>query len=327
MIGLIDVDGKLPNLALMKISSYYKASGEQVEFVQPGRKYEKVFVSCLFTWNKPKVESILQLYPDAEVGGTGWDIHKELPPEIEACKPDYGLYTVEHILPRIKGGIATKESKIKKAETIVNAGMGFTSRGCIRNCGFCFVPPKEGNFRQVASIGDLLNPKSSVLILMDNNLTADPDVIEKLHEIRDRGLIIDITQGIDVRLLTPEIAQALSKVKHLRSVHYAWDLMNFEHQIMEGIKLLSKYVKKWRHMCFMLTGYNTTFEEDMYRFRRLTEMGISPYVMPYNLTYPTKKHHCFASWVNSRKYTVCSFEEFEPWVKAQGQYEQLIMSI
>jgi hypothetical protein len=323
MIGLIDIDGKLPNLALMKISSYYKTAGEPVEFVQAGRKYEKIYVSCLFTWNKSKVEKILQLYPDAEVGGTGWDIHKVLPDEIEACSPDYDLYKVSDILPRIKGGIATKESKLKKAETIVNAGMGFTSRGCVRNCGFCFVPPKEGSFKQVASIGELLNPKSNVLILMDNNLTADPDVIDKLHEIRDRELIVDITQGIDVRLLTPEIAQALSEVKHLRSVHYAWDLMGFEQQVMDGIKILSGHVKKWRHMCFMLTGYNTTFEEDMYRFNKLTEMGVRPYVMPYNLTYPTKKHHCFASWVNSRKHTVCSFEEFEPWVKAHGEYEQI----
>ena len=327
MIGLIDIDGKLPNLALMKISSYYKAAGEQVEFIQPNRKYEKIFVSCLFTWNKPKVEKLLKIYPNAEVGGTGWDLHKELPLEIESCKPDYGLYKVSDILPRIKGGIATKESKIKKAETIINAGMGFTSRGCVRNCGFCFVPPKEGSFRQVAEIKDLINPKSNVVILYDNNLTADPDAIEKLHEVRDRGLIIDITQGIDVRLLTPEIAQALSEVKHLRSVHYAWDLMGFEQQIMDGIKILSQYVKKWRHMCFMLTGYNTTFEEDMYRFRKLTEIRVKPYVMPYNKEYPTKKHHCFASWVNSRKHTVCCFEDYEPWIKAQGEYEQLKMTV
>jgi hypothetical protein len=323
LIGLIDVDGKLPNLALMKISSFYKAKGEQVEFVQTNRKYEKIFVSCLFTWNKSDVEKILKIYPHAEVGGTGWDIHKELPSEIEACSPDYELYTVADILPRIKGGIATKESKIKKAETIVDAGMGFTSRGCVRNCGFCFVPPKEGTFKQVANIGELLNPKSNVLILMDNNLTADPDVIDKLHEIRDRGLIVDITQGIDVRLLTPEIAQALSEVKHLRSVHYAWDLMGFEHQVMDGIKILSEHVKRYKHLCMMLTGYNTTFEEDMYRFHKLRDMGVSPYVMPYNKEYPTKKHHCFTAWVNSRKHTVCSFEEFEPWVKAQQGFEQM----
>jgi hypothetical protein len=329
LIGLIDVDGKLPNLALMKISGYYKNLGESVEFVQPGKKYEKIFISCLFTWNKSKVEKILKIYPNAEAGGTGWDLYKVLPEELEACSPDYELYAVDDILPRIKGGIATKESKIKKAETIVNAGMGFTSRGCIRNCGFCFVPPKEGSFHQVASIGDLLNPKSNVLVLLDNNLTADPDVIDKLHEIRDRKLIVDITQGIDVRLLTPEIAHALSQVKHLRSVHYAWDLVDCKNdmRIIQGIQILAEHVKLWRHMCFMLTGYNTTFEQDMYRFRMLTKMGVKPYVMPYNLTYPTKKHHCFAGWVNSRKHTVCEFDEFEPWVKAQGAYEQLKMPV
>lgn len=327
MIGLIDVDGKLPNLALMKISNFYKSAGEQVEFVQAGKRYEKIFVSCLFTWNKPQVEKILKVYPHAEVGGTGWDIHKELPTEIEACSPDYELYKVSDILPRIMGGIATKESKIKKAETIVNAGMGFTSRGCVRNCGFCFVPPKEGAFKQVANIGELLNPKSNVLILMDNNLTADPDVIDKLHEIRDRGLIVDITQGIDVRLLTPEIAQALSEVKHLRSVHYAWDLVEClnDLKIMKGINLLSRYVKVWKHMCFILTGYNTTFEQDMYRYRMLTGMGVTPYVMPYNKEYPTKKHHCFAAWVNSRKHKACNFEDFYPWVKAQQGFEMSLI--
>jgi hypothetical protein len=117
--------------------------------------------------------------------------------------------------------------------------------------------------------------------------------------------------------MTPEIAQALSEVKHLRSLHYAWDLIPFEKQIMEGIQTLSSSVKKWKHMCYILTCFNTTFEEDMYRFRRLNEMGIRPYAMPYNFKYPTKKHHCFASWVNGRYHTVCSFDEFEPWVKAQ----------
>ena len=68
------------------------------------------------------------------------------------------------IYKRIKG-IGTKESKMKKAETIVNAGMGFTSRGCIQNCGFCFVPKKEETFRQVAEIKDFINPRSYVLIL------------------------------------------------------------------------------------------------------------------------------------------------------------------
>jgi hypothetical protein len=314
---LIDFDGKLPNLALCKLSTWYKAQGDEV-FLNKCDKPDRIFISSLFTWNRHEVEKLLQVYPNAEIGGTGWDKHKDLPPEIEACKPDYDLYKVSDILPRIRGGIATKASKIEKAETIVNAGIGFSSRGCPRSCKFCFVPSKEGNFHQVATIGELLNPRSNVLILLDNNLTADPDIIDKLHEIRDRGLIIDITQGIDVRLVTPEIAQALSEVKHLRSIHYAWDLMSFERQVMEGIKILAKYIKTYHHLCMTLTGYDTTFEQDEYRFHKLIYMKIDPYIMPYNKIYPTEKHHHFARWVNGRIYKKCSFEQYEPWMKAQN---------
>lgn len=317
---LIDMDGKICNLALMKLSAWHKSKGDEV-FLNACDSPDKVYISTLFKWNRGKAEKLLTVYPKAEIGGTGWDNQKELPEEIEACKPDYNLYTVNDILPRIKGGIATKASKVKKAETIINAGIGFTTRGCIRKCSFCGIPEKEGYFRQVGDLDMLLNPKSNVLILLDNNITADPDIIEKLHKIRDRGIVVDITQGIDVRLVTPEIAQALSEVKHLRSLHYSWDLIEFEQMVMEGIKVLSRSIKRWRHMCYILTCFNTTFEEDMYRFRKLDEIGIKPYVMPYNKCYPTKRHHCFAGWVNSRKHTVCSFEEFEPWVKAQNDMQ------
>ena len=325
MIGLIDFDGKIPNLALMKISTYYKSQGIPVELVKPGRKYEKVYCSVLFSWNREKAARLQAIYPDIEFGGTGWDINKTLSPEIETCRPDYDLYTVDDILPRIRGGIATKASKIRKAEEIINAGIGFTSRGCIRSCGFCVVPKKEGRLHHVAEIRDLLNSRSNVLILLDNNITADPDCIEKLHEIRDRGLVTDITQGIDVRLMTPEIAKALSEVKLLRSLHYAWDLMEFEDQVMRGIKILMQYVPVWKHMCFMLIGFNTSFEEDIYRFTKLTEMGVDPYIMPYNKQYKSEKLRHFTRWVNSRIYKVCSFEEYEPWIKSQAIEMQMSM--
>lgn len=316
MIGLIDVDGKLPNLALMKISTYYKTLGEQVEFVQVGQSYDKIFASAIFTKSKMVCESLQEMYGDKiDIGGTGWDIGKVLPYEIETCRPDYDLYTADIIAARL-GGIATKEHKLKKATEIVNAGIGFTSRGCVRKCGFCFVPRKEGSLRQDTEIKDIINPRSNVIILHDNNLTADPNCIGKLNEIRDRGLTVDINQGCDVRLMTDEIAYALSEVKHLRSIHYAWDLIDFERQVICGIKVLSKYIKRYKHMCFMLVGYNTTFEEDMYRFRTLDGMGVRPYVMVYNQRGDARLKH-FARWVNGRFHKACKWEEYEPWVRAR----------
>lgn len=316
-IGLIDIDGKIPNLALMKISTYYKNYGEQVEFVKKGIVYDKIFASSIFPKSKNKCETLKSMYGDKiEIGGTGWDVKKVLIPEIETSKADYDLYTPELIANRLKV-IGTREHLIRKATEIVNAGIGYTSRGCIRNCPFCFVPIKEGSLKQDQEIKDIINPKSNVIILHDNNLTADPNCINKLMEIKARKLIVDINQGCDVRLMTDDIAKALSEVKHLRSIHYAWDLMVYESQVIKGIKTLSEFIKPYRQMCFVLVGYNTTFEEDQYRVKILLEMNIDPYIMVYN----QKPNNClkhFARWVNARMYKVCKFKEYEPWLKTQN---------
>lgn len=317
-IGLLDYDGKLPNLALMKLSTFYKQSGAEVYLNDIPSTVDKVFCSVLFSWNKEEAAKLKYYYKNIEFGGTGWDIHIKLPPEVENCVPDYSLYTEEEIYKRICRGIGKRETKIKKAETIANMAIGHTSRGCQRDCLFCVVPISEGKLRQVAEIKDLIRPNTNVLTLLDNNLTADPYCIEKLNEIRDRKLIVDISQGIDVRLLTDEKAKAISEVRHLRSVHYAWDLMEYEDQVLRGIKLLSKYVKEYKHMCFMLVGFDTSFEEDMYRFRRLDELGINPFVMIYNKQGDAQLKH-FARWVNGRIHKACSWEEYEPWIKAQQQ--------
>lgn len=298
----------------MKLSTYYKQQGYEV--VLNEFDADLLYCSIIFDADRKKADDLKKLYPQMVIGGTGWDLETKLPSEIHNCPPDYDLYTAEFLYQRIRG-IGKKKSKIKKARVIANAGIGFTSRGCIRTCGFCVVPKAEGAFRQENEIKDLLNPRSNVLILLDNNLTADPYCLDKLQEIKERGLIVDITQGIDVRLLTPEIAQALSEIKHLRSIHYAWDLMSFERPVLEEVKILSRFIKTWKQMCFMLVGYNTTFEEDMYRFRKIREMHVNPYVMIYN-NHGSRKLRHFARWVNGRIYKVCDFKDYKPWAKAQA---------
>ena len=317
-IGLIDIDGKIPNLALMKISTFYKTQGASVEFVNDHNHYDKIYASAILTKSKEKCEQLQKVYGDRiTIGGTGVDNKLRLPVEIENCKVDYDLYTVEMIEKRTRG-IMTKVARQLKAQQIVDAGIGFTSRGCVRQCKFCFVPEKEGALKQDTELKDIINPRSNVIILHDNNLTADPQCIDKLHEIRDRKLIVDINQGCDVRLMTDDIAKALSEVNHLRSLHYAWDLMGFEDQVIQGIETLSKHVKRYKHMCFMLVGFNTTFEEDVYRFRKLVEMKVDPYVMRYN-DLPDDRLKHFERWVNSRIYKSCSFEDYEPWIKSRDQ--------
>lgn len=350
MIGLVDVDSKIPNLALMKLSAYFKQNGEQVRLYSSpgcyrkrisnmgeirklaeivGKECNEIYASSIFSRSAPALKILSETCGEKiRIGGTGSATPgMQLEEQIERQKPDYALYSPEDIAVRMNG-IGTKEHKLAKATEIVNAGHGFTSRGCIRSCPFCMVPKCEGKFRQVAEIADLLNPKSNVLVLHDNNLTADPDCIDKLYEIRDRKLIVDINQGCDVRLMTDEVAFALSEVRHLRSLHYAWDLMGFEKQVLDGIKTLSQYIKPYKHMCFMLVGFNTTYEQDMYRMRKLVELGVDPFVMVYNENErgDVRLQH-FARWVNSRIYKKCSFEEYEPWLKTQPTYQQLSLQL
>ena len=319
-IGLIDVDGKIPNLALMRLSSWYKACGDRV-ILNPvnAAQVDKVHASVLFTWNKPKAEALKNIFQDIEFGGTGWDLKKTLPDEIEAQRPDYDLYTVKDLMPRL-GGIMSKEKRLEKATTLVNAGIGFINRGCPNRCKFCKVPDKEGPLRKVAEIKDLINPRSSTLILLDNNFSASPDFFEKVKEIKERNLTIDITQGIDVRTMTPEIAKALSELKHLRSLHYAFDQPAQERMVMNGIDILSQYVTKWRHLCFVLVGFNSSFDEDMHRYRKLTEAGVDPFIMVYERQNDVRLRH-FARWINARIYKACKdFEDYDRWARDKEAY-------
>jgi len=75
-------------------------------------------------------------------------------------------------------------------------------------------------------------------------------------------------------------------------------------------------------MCFMLAGFNTTFEEDMYRFIKLNEMGIRPYVMVYNEKIDIRLKH-FERWVNSMVFKKCTWEEYEPWIRDQVLVNQI----
>lgn len=328
-IGLVDFDGRLTNLALMKLSAFHKAQGHEVVLnpVSPVG-LNKTYVSLIFSKSRDKALATYGQFPGVEFGGTGYSITKKLPAEIEALRPDYDLYKTSDIYNRISGRIGKKENIWKKAEEIVNAGVGFLSRGCPRQCKFCVVNEKEGDLKRVGSISDILNPKSNFLCLLDNSLCANDDILDILAEIRDRNLILDISQGIDVRLLTDPVAKALSEVRHWRSLHYAWDIPQAGKSVLAGIEILSNFVRRSAQMCFVLCGFDTEFQQDMERVLLLKERGIRPYVMVYRCPHSPEKKDAsldatrlrhFQRWVNAPAaiYKTSPFSEYEPWAKAQ----------
>lgn len=326
-VVLWDYDGKIPNHYLMKASTYYKSLGANVYLNSGPLDADLTICSVLYTWNREKAVRDMSVYKNVVFGGTGYDLSVVGPNEIEQCRPDYDLYTVDFIKKRIRG-FMKKEKRLQKAQELVDAGIGFSSRGCVRTCDFCFVPKKEGKFRQVAEIGEIINPRSRILTLLDNNFTADPEFFPKLAEIKKKDLVIDLCQGIDVRLLTEEKAYALSRVNHLRSLHFAWDIPGHEELVFRGIDYLIKdgNFKPSKLMCFVLVGFNTTFQEDMYRIKKLQERGITPYVMVYNNNESNDRRlHHLKRWCNAHIIKSVSFEQYIPWVKEQSRNEEILL--
>lgn len=283
-IGLFDINSKYHNLALMKLSTYHKQKGDEVEFYNPLWKqtYHMVYVSKIF---KKKSREELYIPENAIRGGSGFSLEIKLPEKTEHIIPDYSLYNLDYSL-------------------------GFTTRGCIRNCGFCIVRQKEGNIKEHAEVEEFKNPKSNVIVLLDNNFLALPSHIKKLQKYINKGWKMDFNQGLDIRLINKENAKLLAKVKHYKQIHFAWDLMNYEKQVKEGLKILFKVgIKPYHIMVMMLCNYNTDFKEDMYRFNKLISLGVDPFVMIYEKG--NREIRDFARWVNKRIYKACNWEDYK----------------
>ena len=79
--------------------------------------------------------------------------------------------------------------------------------------------------------------------------------------------------------------------------------MRYEKDVWAGIDLLEQVGINLKNVLFyVLIGYNTTEEEDLYRIRSLYERGVHPYVMPYN-----QHKSKITRWVNRLYY------QFIPW--------------
>lgn len=266
-IGVIDLDGKYPNIALMKVSSYYKQLGCEVEHATIGY-YDKLYISKLFNFTQ---ENDCRLITSSEIhkGGTGYDIEKRLPIEIEQCDPDYTIY------PQC------------------NFSLQFFSRGCIRNCPFCVVRRKEGYIMPVKPMK--LNPKGNHIEVLDNNFFANPEWRSAIDYLLKINQPVNF-HGVDVRIMNEEQAFWLNKLKHIKQIHIAWDFPKID--LVPQITEMTKHIKPYKIMCYVLIGYNSTPEEDLYRVEKLRELKIDPFVMPYDKSDPYQRN--FARWVNHK---------------------------
>lgn len=297
-IGLVDVDGhNFPNLPLMKLSAHHKQQGDSVKWANGLDLYDRVYMSKVFTFTPD--DKIAYQTDEIIKGGTGYGYMVtdngfcyggELPAEIENLCPDYSLYP-----------------KFTEA-------YGFLTRGCPRNCPFCIVTQKEGTVsKQVADLSNFAQKRKTIKLL-DPNILACKDRENLLQQLIDSKANIDYTQGLDARYVTDDIAKLICQTK-ISMVHFAFDLMNHEKSIVRGLKIFQNHFNKSDRYCkvYILTNYNTTHEEDLYRVKKVRELGYQPYIMIYNKGTQSQFLTDLARWANnSFLYRSCEFEDYVP---------------
>ena len=294
-IGLIDVDGHhFPNLPLMKLSAWHKQRGDSVEWYQPlfSGHMDRVYMSKVFSFT-PEYE----YYIDADEvirGGSGYyypDGGPELQKEIEHIYPDYSLYP----------------------ELTRDTAYGFLTRGCPRGCGFCIVADKEGRkSNKVADLSEFWKGQKQIKLL-DPNMFACREWPELAGQIIESGAWVDFTQGCDIRIMTEEMAGCIKRMK-VKQIHFAWDRYGDKGMIIPKFKMFRE-VTGWdrrKMTVYVLTGYDTTIEQDLERIYTLRDLGYSPYVMIYDKYRKKKKDNLvrMQRWVNSR-FALAACKRFE----------------
>ena len=290
-IGLIDVDGHhFPNLALMRISAFHKAKGDEVEWwVGDLFHYDIVYMSKVFS-NAYSPDIPEPMNADVVIkGGTGYCItlgedgkehfdeskNKNLPEEMEKMFPDYSIY------PQF------------------NFAVAMTSRGCPRKCEFCIVGTKEGRCSiKVADVWDFWNGQPEIQIL-DPNITACLQKRELFQQYKETGALLEFNQGLDIRLLNEADIQDLNEMR-LKNIHFAWD--NPKENLEPKFKAFAEKFRRKTHIgtVYCLTNFGSTMEENLFRIYTLRDLGFDPYVMIYDKPHAPQEIRDLQRWCNNK---------------------------
>ena len=290
-IGLIDVDGHnkktrwgsaFPNLALMKISAWHKRQGDIVEWAGACVRYDVLYQSKIFR-SSPDVEGAY-IADEVRKGGTGYSLTEVLPDEIDRMQPDYTIY------PWIKPREA----------------YGFLTRGCPNKCKWCVVPKKEGAIRPYMDVDEIAqHGKRPYLTLMDNNILAAGDyAVEQLEKIIRGGYHVDFNQAMDARLITPQYARLLSRVKWFPYIRFGCDTHAQIEHCERALALLHE--NGWNGNVFLYCMITSDFDESIarvsyWRDKLVAGKKTDPHVQPY-LDFndpnwkPTKWQQDMARW-------------------------------
>lgn len=319
-VAIVDADligrakHRFPNLACMKLSSYWKAQGAEVTLktnYEYLRDFDHVFVSKVFT--NTEVPFWLEASGKIHLGGSGFFFDKAppLPMEIEHRMPDYHLYDAW----------ASRQKPFEVKEYL-HSSIGFLTRGCFRKCDFCINKKYDRVFLH-SPLMEFYDSSRKSICLLDDNFLGNPEWKRLLGELQDTGKRFCFKQGLDVRLLNDEKAEMLFASKYDGDYTFAFDNFKDFELIEKKLKLIRRHTAKDNIRFYTLVGFDSTDHEDIrkafLRIRLMMQYNSKPYIMRYQsaIEAPWKQsplrgfYVTLARWCNQPNfYKRKSFREF-----------------
>ena len=294
-VALLAVDSNYPNLALMKISAYHKSQGDTVEWYNPFDTYDRLYMAKVFSFTPDYGFVIANVHGEVVRGGTGYDIRSSLPGDMDRLQPDYSLY------PAVDS----------------RTSYGFLTRGCPNRCRWCVVPQKEGGIRPYMDVDDItLHGERPYAVLMDNNVLACDYGLSQLEKIAERGYHVDFNQGLDARLVTPDVARLLARVRWIKRIRFGCDTPAQIVECERAIQLVRQAGYKGE---FFLYCILIDFDESYHRLSYWRKYKyVLPHAQPYrDLNNPHQRipqwQKDMAHWADRKElYRSCDFKDFSP---------------
>lgn len=281
---------RFPPIGLLKIAAYHRLRGDNVRLVRGKKELEispdRIYVTSLFTYAWQPVHDAVKhyksLYPDAELllGG----IYASLMPK----------HAMLSGADRIYEGLFNEAEDVIPAYDLVpdwNGSILFSSRGCLRNCGFCAVPRLESKPKGLKySIKDLIYKTHNRVIFWDNNILANDNWRAVFDEIIKLKLKVDFNQGLDARFISEESAERLSQMK-LDFVRLAYDTSAVWPFVKKSINLLSAHgIRKKKIVVYALFNFEDDAEDFFNRVKNILNWGTACYPMRFEPLNSLKKN-------------------------------------
>ena len=255
--------------------------------------FDKVYMSKVFTFTPDYDYPIVT--DEIERGGTGYDIHKALPNEIDRLQPDYDFLGAPS-----------------------DTAYGFLTRGCPNKCKWCIVPIKEGKQRPYMDVEEIAIEGRKNLILMDNNVLASDYGLEQIEKIIKNGYRVDFNQALDARLVTEDIAKMLAQVIWISVIRFGCDTPKQIGECNRAMQMIDKH-RKNPASYLLYTMIGDDINEDYARLSAFRDnKRVRIVAQPYrdfnnpNQIIPQWQKDMARLAMRREIYATCDFKDYEP---------------